>query len=159
MNFNESSGYTISVTCVNTEWNMLISIETVTWGIQAFIRYILTLLFISEGMQLLIIQGLEKLVNANHNWYLELKMCRVFAYIWSYPGIVTVQLSPARHPLLAQLLLNSLRQRRGDDCHTVLISWNPFWIILNYDSYFWLNTFEFFTKILLQLEKTQGSIW
>lgn len=46
---------------------MLISIETAAWGIQAFICYILTLLFISEGMQLLIIQGLEKLVNANHN--------------------------------------------------------------------------------------------
>ena len=46
---------------------MQINIETATWGTQAFICYILILMFISAGMQLLIIQVLEELVNANHN--------------------------------------------------------------------------------------------
>ena len=51
---------------------MQINIETAAWGIQAFIFYILILMFISAGMQLLIIQVMEELVNANHNWYLGL---------------------------------------------------------------------------------------
>ena len=65
MNFNESDSYTVWVTCANTEWNMQINIETAAWGIQAFIFYVLILMFISAGMQLLIIQVMEELVNAN----------------------------------------------------------------------------------------------
>ena len=44
---------------------MQINIETAAWGIQAFIFYVLILMFISAGMQLLIIQVMEELVNAN----------------------------------------------------------------------------------------------
>lgn len=46
---------------------MQINIEIATWATQAFICCSLILIFISAGMQLLIIQGLEGLVNANHN--------------------------------------------------------------------------------------------
>lgn len=68
--------------------------------------------------------------------------------------MVTVQPGAAWHSLVAWLLLKILQQRSSVGwLYCSLTFWNMFWIILNYNSGFWFNTFDLFTKILLPINE------